>query len=150
MASFHFRLARVLEWYRKKCRLEESRLSIFIESAARAKTEIELHKEEVLRRRMEVIRSPGIEVFELAALDAFCRQAKRRELQLRQKSQASDQAVERQRKVVQIAQQRLRLVEKLRDRRFEEHRFQDERDLEQLASETWLAAFARDLNDPTG
>jgi len=97
---------------------------------------------------MNLIKSSDIQAFELAALGSFCRQAKKRETQLREHWQMKQKSLEDQRKVVLAAQRRLRLVEKLRDRRLEEHRYEEARELEELASESYLAGFARDLNDP--
>jgi len=149
MASFQFRLARALDWYRKQCQIEENRLRLCTERAAQAKAMIERHQTEVARRHRELIDSPTINAQELGAWGSFQRRANNVEAQLRQKSLKSDELVTRQRGVVQIAQRRLRLIEKLRERRFAEHRYEAERQLEELASESHLAAFARSLSDPS-
>jgi hypothetical protein len=147
MASFHFRLARVLDWYGRKCRLEENRLHMLAEGAARAAADVERHTAGLLAHRMELIRSPNLRAFELAAMESFARQARREEAQLRQTCQTCMQMLEKQREVVRAAQQRFRLVEKLCERRREEHRLQDERELEELASESYLAGFARGIGN---
>ena len=147
MAPFQFRLARVLDWYQERCRLEENRLRVLAELAARAEAEIEFHRKEVLAHQMELLRSQNLHAFELAALGSFCRRAKKREAQLFEDCKNSKGSLENQRKVVVAAQQRLQLIEKLRARRLEEHRYQEARELEELASESYLAAFARDLNE---
>ena len=62
MAPFYFRLAKVLDWYRKQSQIEEQKLRFCSERAAQAKTEIERHQRDVLARQMELIRSPRPEV----------------------------------------------------------------------------------------
>ena len=50
------------------------------------------------------------------------------------------------RKVVFAARQRLQLFEELRGRRLAEFQYQEMRELEELASESYLAGFVRELN----
>jgi hypothetical protein len=94
---------------------------------------------------MELIRAPHIRGSELATLASFRDRAKRQEARLQRNFRQCEEALELQRKAVQAASLRLRLVEKLHDRRTEEHRCQASRELEELASESYLAAFARNL-----
>ena len=147
MAQFQFRLARVLDWYQERCRLEENRLRVLAELAARAELEIELHRKEVLAHQTELFQSQSLHAYELTALGSFCRQAKKREAQLSERWKTSKISLESQRKVVLAADQRLQLLEKLHDRRLGEHKYQEARELEELASESYLAAFVRGLNE---
>jgi hypothetical protein len=147
MPPFRFRLAKVLDWYRKQSQLETERLRICVETVARTRGEIERHERDVLTRQMELIASPEPQALELAALGPFRRRAKQHELRLLQKFKNNEQELERQRGVSLAAQRRLRLVEKLRDRRLSEHEYEASKELEELASETYLARFARTLND---
>lgn len=146
MTQFHFRLARVLEWYRKQCQIEEERLRLCTERATQARTALERHQKSVLARQMEVLQSPQPQVRELAALVPFRNRAKQHEVQLRQKYQRCEQEADQQRAVALAAQRRLRLVEKLRDRRLSEHQYEADRELEELASEAHLAGLARAHN----
>ena len=130
-----------------QCRLEEERLRLCIEEAARATAEMERHRRDVLARQMELIQSPKIQASELAALGWFRHRAKQRDLQLSRQCRQSEQALEQQRGVALTAQRRLRLIEKLRDRRYSEYQYEAARELEALASETYLASFARSMND---
>jgi hypothetical protein len=147
MSRFQFRLAKVLDWYRERCRLEENRLRVLAELAARAGSAIELHRKEVLAQQTEVIRSQNLQAFDLTALSSFCSRAKKLEAQLSEDWKNSRSSLENQRKVVLAAQQRLQLLEKLHDRRLGEHQYQEARELEELASESYLAAFVRGLNE---
>jgi hypothetical protein len=108
---------------------------------------MERHRRDSLARQMEVLRSPKIQASELAALGAFRRRAKQVDRDLREKCQRTGQALEQQRGVALLAQRRLRLIEKLRDRRLAEYRYEAARELETLASETFLASYARGMTE---
>src|ERR1700727_102568 len=111
MAPFQFRLARVLDWYRERCRLEENRLRLLTEATVRAESAIELHRKEGRAHQTELFQSKNLHAFELTALSSFCRQAKKREAQLNEHWKNSQRSLEAQRKVVLAAQQRLQLLE---------------------------------------
>jgi hypothetical protein len=143
MAPFRFRLARVLDWYAKQSRIEEERLRVCAEQAARAKAEVESHQKDVLSRQMELIQSPRPQVSELAALGPYFRAANRREARLREQCTARERELDLQRDIARLAQRRQRLVEKLRDRMVSEYQYEADRELEELASETHLAGLAR-------
>jgi hypothetical protein len=149
MPPFRFRLGKVLEWYRKQSELEGQRLCVCAERSARAKAEIGSYRRDVLARRTEIIRSSSPQPLELAALGPFLHAAKQRELLLREKCQKAEMDLEKQRGVSLAAQRRLLLFEKLRDRQLTEHDYEASRELEELASESYLAGFARTLsNEP--
>jgi len=147
MAPFRFQLERVLGWYRTQADLEEERLRVCADAAAHAVAEMERHRRDSLALQMEVLRSPKIQASELAALGSFRRRAKQLDRELREKCQKTGQALEQQRGVVLAAQRRLRLMEKLRDRRLAEYQYETARELEALASETFLAAYARGMTE---
>jgi len=148
MAPFRFRLNAILEWYRKQYQLEQGRLGTCAERAVQAETELERHRKDVLALQLELIQAPAVQALELVALGSFRHRAKQREVLLRQNWLKSRQAFDHQRTVVQAAQRRLRLIERLRDKRLSEYDYELSRELEALASESHLAAFARGLNDP--
>jgi hypothetical protein len=143
---FRFRLGRVLDWYGKTSRIEESRLHLCAEQVARARTELESHRQQVVDHQNELIGSPALHASHLAALDSFRRGAKKRDNALAARLTESERGLARQRSVTQAAQTRFRLVEKLRERSFSEYVLESNRELEQLASETHLASIARALN----
>jgi hypothetical protein len=61
--------------------------------------------------------------------------------------QDADRELEARRSATMIAQRRVRLVEKLRDRKRDEFDYLASRDLEQVAADSWLAGFARNLTE---
>ena len=125
MTQFRFRLARVLDWYKKQSDLETEHLRVCVERVAQTKGQIERHASDVLARQMELISSPEPGALELASLGPFRRQAKQHELQLLRTLQRCEQDLERQRGICQLAQRRLRLVEKLRERRLADHEYEE-------------------------
>ncbi len=146
MTAFRFRLARVLDWYRNQSQIEEERLRVFTERAVQARVAFERHRNDVLARQMELIQSPQPRASELTALGSFLRKAKQAEVQLHQRCLNTEQERENQRRITLAAQGRVRLVESLRDRRLSEYRYEADKELEDLASETHLAGIARTLN----
>ncbi len=146
MARFPQRLGKLYDWYDNRCRLEQSRLHLLVEAASHAEEAIQRHRDDVLAQRMGVIQAAEVQVLELAALGAFCHQAKVQEVRLHEKRDLAIRVRELQRQVVFAARQQLQLFEKLRDRRLAEFQYQEMRELEELASESYLAGFVRELN----
>ncbi|HXE64382.1 MAG TPA: hypothetical protein VN519_12630 [Bryobacteraceae bacterium] len=147
MGPFRFRLAKVMDWYEKQSHLEAERLRMCAEQVVRMHAEIDQHKKNVLAHQMELLAKPNPEPHELAALGPFQRGARKQEHRLRQKLKRDEEATEKQREISQAAQQRLRLIEKLRERREAEHQYLFDRELEEIASEAYLARYARELNE---
>ncbi|HVY91989.1 MAG TPA: hypothetical protein VHA14_04535 [Bryobacteraceae bacterium] len=147
MGPFRFRLARVMDWYEKQSHLEAEKLRLCAEQVVRTQMEIEQHKKDVLTHQMELLAKPNPDPHELAALGPFQQGAKKKERLLVRKLKKSEEATEQQREISQAAQRRLRLIEKLRDRRLAEHTYVFDRELEEIASEAYLARYARALQD---
>lgn len=147
MGPFRFRLAKVMDWYEKQSRLEAERLRMAAEQVVQTKVEIVNHQNQVRAHQMEVLSRPNPDARELALLPSFQRGAKRQEHRLQQKLRQNEEETERQRAVTQAAQRRLRLIEKLRERRLAEHQYEFGRELEDLASEAYLARYARGLHE---
>ena len=119
------------------------------DAATKAQAEVARHLEACRALELDVIRSRAIEASELAALESWRRRARAVALSLDGDLRQKQRALELQRPVALEAQRRFRLTEKLRDRRRAEHTYQADRELEELASDSYLAAFARDLTSPT-
>jgi len=122
MPAFQFRLNRVLEWYRTQFQLEENRLAVCLAALSKAQESIVRLQVESLRIEREVISGTAISARDLSAL-GLCR----------------DRALKEQMSIVQAAQRRLRLVEKLRERRLAEHLYAEDQALESLAAEAYLS-----------
>lgn len=145
MAPYRFRLARVLDWYSRQSQIEQERLRLCNERAIQAKANIERHLSDVLARQTELVHSSKPQASELAALEPFRRAAKQQEARLRENCIRCENALDNQRTAALAAQRRLRLLENLSDRRLAEYRYEADRQLEELASDSHLAGLARAL-----
>jgi hypothetical protein len=135
-----------MDWYERQSHLEAERLRMCAGEVVRMQVEIEEYKKDVLARQMELLAKPNPEPHELAALGGFQRGARKQEHRMRQNLKKGEEATEKQREISQAAEQRVRLIEKLRERRLAEHQYLFDRELEEIASEAYLARYARELN----
>jgi len=143
MNGFRFRLAKVLEWRRTELSLAETRFrrqtaAVAALDQARAALDASAVHAEMLVRD-----ASRIEGADLAALDAFRGHVARRRAALL----ASRAQAQRELNALQVAmleaRRRFRLLERLRDRRLAEWKEASDRELDQMASESHLAALAR-------
>lgn len=143
--TFRFRLARVLEWYDRQYRIEASGLRQRAESAARAHGELDRHRQSRLENENQLLGLESLDGNDLRARELYRQRAILKESQLIRICHDTDKDLETQRAATLAAQRRVRLVEKLRDRKRDEFNYLAGRDLEQAAADSWLAGFARDL-----
>jgi hypothetical protein len=139
MKAFQFRGERVLDWYRKQAQLEEKRLSDCIASRHRAQKAIDDLRADRERVARELISHAEIRACELASLEPYRIYTRKMELDLIRDLEGWERAITAQRLKVHALQRRVRLLEKLRERRRAEHVYQMDRELEELASEAYLA-----------
>ena len=139
MPNFQFRLSRVLDWYQTQCQLEETRLGQCLQALSQVQESIALLQAETVRIEREVIFGGSVSGHDLASLGLYRLRAKIQAAELDQERIRCEQAVHAQMAVVQAAQRRLRLVEKLRERRLAEHLYAENKALETLASEAYLS-----------
>lgn len=139
MKQFFFPLDRVLDWRRVQARIEEARLE-----ALRAELlSIDARERDLDAQRAQAeagLRSAGsARGEELAALDAFTRHAASEHLRLGQTRQACQQKIAAQARAVALKRRDVKLLEKLRERRWESWNKDLEREIAQLAEESHRA-----------
>lgn len=146
MTPFRFRLARVLGWYQKQCELEESRLHAC--SAAVIEVAAEIARSQTARAALEkeMVESASPRAADLVAMEFYRQRAKRDELRLQEEFQKRQRALEAQRTVLEAARLRVRLLEKLRERRQSEYTGAVDRELEELAADAFRAASFRRIH----
>jgi hypothetical protein len=144
MSQFRFPLGRVLEWYQKVLQLEENRLADCHIALSRAKRALAEARAARLNIEQLTVRSPWVAAGDLQALEQFRRRSLNDEKCLNAVCDASQSKLDAQVKAVKSAQRKVRLLEKLRERRQIEHTYAANRELEQLAADTYLAKFARE------
>jgi flagellar export protein FliJ len=143
MARFRFHLDRVLEWYRKEFQIESSRLAVCVTLCHENQQRLERLRAELVATERAVIEQPSLTARDLAALTPYRLRVKQEEINLLTEGRKLEAALAVQRDKYQAADRRVRLMEKLRERRQAEHQAEESRQLEEAASESFLAGFAR-------
>lgn len=143
---FRFRLLRVLEWYERQYRIEASRLRFCAERSASAREALDRHRQCRLENETLLLRLKSLDGNDLRARELYRQRSIQQESQLIRIHQDAERDLETQRSTTLAAQRRVRLVEKLRDRKRAEFNYLADRDLEQVAADSWLASFARNLS----
>ena len=143
MRAFEFPLRRVLEWRRTQFELEENKLrqlAATLEELRLAAVRLDLVKG---RAEVAVRQSAVVEACDLWALAAYRQRliAELKALALRRT--ACQREVDAQRQRVMEAQRQCRLLEKLEQRRRAEWSRAADREMENLAAESFLALWNR-------
>jgi hypothetical protein len=143
MKAFEFRLRRALDLRKTQLELEENTLRQLagkLEELALAAVKLDLVKE---RAEVAVRQAAVVEAADLWALSAYRQRimAELRELALRR--EAAERQVAGQRQKVLEAQRRVRLLEKLEQRRHAEWSREADREMESLAAESFLTMWNR-------
>jgi len=139
MNAFRFSLQKVLDWRATALDIEESRFKQQAEALADLERARAGLRREAILVENEVRRSKAIAGSDLAALSAF-----RSQMQVREKRIAATQA-EAQKKllaqqaVMLEARRQCRLLERLRERRLTEWKQAANKEVEEAASEAFLA-----------
>jgi hypothetical protein len=141
--AFRFPLQKVLAWRKTELELEEARYRSQLEALAAIDRE---------RARLEGAGAAAEEQVrvwnpvaggELSALGSFRLHMKHREFALAQPRTECLQKIAAQQQAMLAARRRLRLLERLRERRLAEWTAARDRELEALASESYLASWTR-------
>jgi flagellar export protein FliJ len=140
--TFHFRLEKVLEWYTRQYELEERRFTVCLAALVEAKAAIASLLAERLSIERDMLSRASIPAQDFVALGLYRLGARKRELELNAACDSCAAAVEAQRLKLQAAERRVRLIEKLRQRRVAEYTYAETRELEELASDAFFAKWA--------
>lgn len=144
METFRFRLDRILLWYRSLADLEEARFAECHAHLCRGQEAMARLRAE--RQAIEhcVIRSATISPQDLAALDSYRMHTLRRESELTVEVRNREKAMEEQLAKLIAMQRRVKLLEKVRERRAEEHRYLTDRELEAVAADAYTAKWIQE------
>ena len=142
MQRFRFPLAKVLEWYTRQYEEEQRRLTAILAALSDAKARIAALLAERLSVEREILTREAIPADDFAALARYRIGSRQRELDLNGVRERCEQDAEAQRVRLRAAERRVRLVEKLRERRLAEYTYAESRELEELASDAFFAKWA--------
>jgi flagellar export protein FliJ len=143
MQNFRFSLEKILSWRRTELHGEEARLATLFAGRSRldtARAEIRSVRDGSARRLIE---AGGIDGTDLALLSGFLRRLENELIALDRQRAQSGEAILKQRAQVLEFHRRVRLLEKLKDRRLGEWRLAWQRETDSLASEAFLARWHR-------
>jgi flagellar export protein FliJ len=143
MQRFQFRLDRVLDWRRKQCGMEESRLAACLALVQDTDRKIEALRAERAAIDREVLTRRAIPAADFLNLGRYRTRAGKEELELGEERRQRLQSAAEQRVRVQQAQQRVKLLEKMRDRRLAEYTIAAGRELEEAAAEAFLVRWSQ-------
>jgi flagellar biosynthesis chaperone FliJ len=143
MHSFQFRLDRVLTWRAKQAQMEENRLAACLGAHKLLEGRIAQFQAERLIVERDLLEQHAIPAAEFMHLARYRLRAQRQEIDFNEQRRNSEKIVGEQRGRVQKAQQRVRLLEKLRERRLSEYRYAFDRELETVAEEAHNSRRAR-------
>jgi len=143
MTSFRFRLQKVLEWRRTELELEEIQYRRQVAALAeldrqRAELEQSGRTAEHLVRTWNPLAGG-----ELEALGDFRLSVRHKQQQMVAPRDECHKQLERQQGLMLEARRRLRLLERLKERQMAEWRGARDKELEELASESYLAKWRR-------
>ncbi len=143
MKRFSFRLDKALDWRRQQLELEESRYK----RQAAALTDLDCTRAELeasaIRAEVQVRAWTPLAGRDLGALARFRDYVSHAERTLAARRADCERRLQEQEKVMLEARRRCRLLERLRERRWEQWRADCDRELEQFVAECFLAGIAR-------
>ena len=143
MQNFRFSLDKVLSWRRTELQAEEARLAALFAERSR----LDAARAQVCATRdtagSRMLQAGTIDGTDLALLSGFLRRMENELIALDRQRVQSGEAILQQRARVVEFHRRVRLLEKLKDRRLGEWRLAWQRETDSLASETFLARWHR-------
>lgn len=143
MKDFRFRLQKVLEWRRTELDLEQARLEQQIQELRKLDSERADIEAAGIRSEFEVRAWRPLTGSDLTALAAFRRHLIGKERHIEARREAARRNLESRKTAVIEARRRCELLERLKQRRQEEWQAASDREMEQVAAESYLARFAR-------
>ncbi len=143
MQSFQFRLDRVLAWRQKQQRMEENRLAVCLDALHSLERTIATFEAERLGIEQELLQRKAIPAAEFVNLGRYRLRAQKQQADFEEQRRRGRGAVNEQTTRVQKAEQRVLLLQKLRERRMAEYRYALDRELETVAAEAHMSRWSR-------
>ena len=141
--AFQFRLHRVLTWYQKRCQQEEDRLRVILNDISRVETDIEALQQSREAIERSVVESKSLAAADFSALAGYREGSRRNELAMEENKRRLEGILTDQRSRVMVLRTKIRLLEKLSERRLAEHVADEQKQLEELAGDVYRAATFR-------
>jgi hypothetical protein len=139
MPPFVFPFDRALQWYRTQCAIEEERLAGFLANWNKAGEEARRVEAESALVEQETASLQTLAAQDLHSLVFYRAGVQKRSAELRAEQQRLVPKINAQRGKVHAIRRKLRLFEKMRERRLAEHTLAEERELQNTAMQAYLA-----------
>ena len=142
MKSFEFRLERVAEYRRQQAELAKNELQRLNALLDRLNEERNSIEQRAADTRANTMSRPDLSGQDLTALSGYEDHVSRTVKQIEQKKLDVARQVDKQRSVVLEMERNVKLLDRLRDRKFQEWRAESDRELDALAADSHLARLA--------
>ena len=143
MKTFKFPLQRVLEWRALLMRTEEEKLATLQNKLAMLTARDQALTDSELKSEKELATSPSLNGLDLQQFAAFQSRVRSERMSLKAtRAQCEAQLVEQRKKLLK-ARKDVRVLEKLRERRWEAWTYQNDREVETIAAEAYISKWAR-------
>ena len=143
MKAFHFSLQRVLEWRALQQRTEEEKLSSLQQTLSALLMRDKELQTSLLKSELDLRARPSIPAFEIGALTGFRRRIELERKNLRTATFKVECEIDAQRKKLLQARRDYRILEKLRARKYAEWSYLNDREIENIAADAFLAQWTR-------
>jgi flagellar export protein FliJ len=147
MRAFRFPLQKALELRARQLEIEEAKFERAAAALAAVDHESQILLSECATAESVVRGAAAVPGEDLAALGGFRRHAGAEEKRIAQRRAQNEKALEMQRSLMLEARRQLRLLERLKERRHAEWSAEAAKELEEMASESYLARWRRDAGD---
>lgn len=144
MKRFIFPLQRVLDLRQTQLAMEESRVKQQAAALAELDRQQAAAKTAVISAETEVRETPALAGSDLAALGEFRLSMQLQQKQIARRQQECGQKLAALRTVMMEARRRCLLLERLKEKRLAEWKAACNKELEELAAESYLAGWSRD------
>jgi flagellar export protein FliJ len=144
MGRFQFPLDKVIRWRSLEFALEQSKLKRLGQEQIRLQMQAAALGAEKSKLAGSIVTLPDPRGTDLRAMVDYGANLRRRAQKLGDLKARSDRDLAAQKKKYNEAKQRLQLLEELRERKLTEWRYEQARELEALAGESYLATWNRE------
>lgn len=142
MKAFEFRLQRIADFRRQQADVAKTRLQELLAEMQCLEDERRSLEEQRHEARNSVTGQSNLRGEDLFALASFQEYLGRRLKELNQKQSELASKIEKQRDAVIEAERKVKLLERLKDRKFQEWRAASDRELDELAADSHMARLA--------
>ena len=142
MKRFEFRLQKVLEWREKQLEIEDARFKQHLAEIAALDRALAGNQAAGRQAEMELLSAKALSGQDLSALAGFRQHVKARAIQIAARRAEAQKQLEAQQRIMLEARRRCRLLERLKERRLSEWQAAYDRELDEIASESFLARWA--------